>query len=131
MTEREIDVLARTVYGEARNQPWLGKLAVAYVILNRARRAGWWGSDVIEVCLHPKQFSMWNTRDPNRIAALRADLSDAAFRECLRAAVTAFGGAAPDPTGGADHYHHRDIAPKWAVGKAYRSIGDHRFYRLS
>ena len=39
ITARDIAVLALTVYGEARGESDLGKLAVAYVPVNRARRA--------------------------------------------------------------------------------------------
>lgn len=35
MKENDIDILARTIYGEARGETDLGKMAVASVILNR------------------------------------------------------------------------------------------------
>ncbi len=37
VTTRDIDILARTVYGEARGESELDKLAVAWVVVNRAR----------------------------------------------------------------------------------------------
>ena len=37
VTTRDIDILVRTVYGEARGESALGKLAVAWVVVNRAR----------------------------------------------------------------------------------------------
>jgi len=69
--KREVDVLARTIYGEARGETVRGKEAVACVIMNRVRRAQerggyWWGASVEKVCLKPWQFSCWNEHDPNR-----------------------------------------------------------------
>ena len=130
MNGREIDVLARTIYGEGRGESYKGKVAIAWVILNRANNPRWWGQDIISVCLCPSQFSMWNTNDPNRIAAMGADVSDPSFRQCLSAALAATSGMANDPTGGADHYHHRSIKTSWSEGQRFVSIGNHRFYNL-
>lgn len=38
-SQREIDMMARTVYGEARGEPYIGKVAVVGVILNRVASA--------------------------------------------------------------------------------------------
>ncbi len=48
MSDRDIDVLARTIYGEARGESISGMEAVASVVLNRVafskrRRRYWWG----------------------------------------------------------------------------------------
>lgn len=48
MSEKETDILARTIYGEARGESISGMEAVASVVLNRvafANRRGrfWWG----------------------------------------------------------------------------------------
>jgi len=39
-TTNETDLLARVIHGEARGEPYLGKVAVAAVVLNRVRNAG-------------------------------------------------------------------------------------------
>lgn len=39
-TSNETELLARAIYGEARGEPYIGKVAVAAVILNRVRNAG-------------------------------------------------------------------------------------------
>ena len=70
MSEKETDILARTIYGEARGESISGMEAVASVVLNRvafANRRGrfWWGNSIAEVCRAPKQFSCWNRNDPN------------------------------------------------------------------
>ena len=54
MSEKETDILARTIYGEARGESISGMEAVASVVLNRvafAKRRGcfWWGNSIAEV----------------------------------------------------------------------------------
>ncbi len=80
LKEMEIDVLARTLWGEARGEGSTGMEAVASVILNRvevAKRRGhyWWGNKIIQVCQKPYQFSCWNKQDPNfkKLIAVTAD----------------------------------------------------------
>ncbi|MGH3756111.1 MAG: cell wall hydrolase, partial [Pseudonocardiaceae bacterium] len=63
---KDWEVMGRTLYGEARGEPFDGLVAVAWVIRNRAESPRWWGRDVKGVCLHPLQFSCWNETDPNR-----------------------------------------------------------------
>ncbi|MBF0246777.1 MAG: cell wall hydrolase [Alphaproteobacteria bacterium] len=131
---REIDVLARTLYGEARGESIRGKEAVACVILNRVKRAKdrggyWWGADVIGVCQKPWQFSCWNVNDPNREKLLAVEPGNRVFDTCVRIAKRALSGCIDDPTGGATHYHTRHVNPPWAVGRpASFEIGRHLFY---
>ena len=132
--KREIDVLARTIFGEARGESVRGKEAVASVVLNRVRRARrrggyWWGGDIESVCLKPWQFSCWNVNDPNRPKLLNVDRNNRTFQTCLRVARRAVAGTLKDPTYGATHYHTLNIEPPWASGRAACVIiGRHRFY---
>ncbi len=123
-------VLARTIYGEARGETLDGKIAVAWIIRNRVKRAGWWGGTYTEVCLHPKQFSCWNDDQElrkNRIAMLDAVEDD--LLECLYVAAGVITGDIPDPTGGSCHYHASNVHPKWAEGHtSHATIGHHLFY---
>lgn len=129
LTPEALDTAARTVWGEARGEPWDGKVAVAWVIRNRADNPGWWGRNVAEVCLQPFQFSCWLHNDPNRVKCIQATEVD--LRECRKAVEAVFDGTEPDITNGADHYHHKTILPRWATGeKPVAIIGDHKFYRL-
>ena len=131
---REIDILARTIWGEARGELVRGKEAVAAVVLNRVRRARkrghyWWGNDIESVCRRPHQFSAWNPNDPNRDKLLAVTPDNRAFQSCLRIARRAVHGGLDDPTGGATHYHARSVSPPWARGKAASAeIGRHLFY---
>lgn len=115
--ERDMDVWAKTLYGEARGEPDSGKEAVAFVILNRAKMASHAGlllgraGAIAAVCLEPWQFSCWNASDPNRALLLSASPSKVAAERAIVDRVVS--GHIVDPTNGADHYHTID-APSWA-----------------
>lgn len=137
MTENEI--LARTLFGEARNQSTRGMEAVAHVVLNRLavskqKTIFWWGNTIEEICLHPKQFSCWNYSDPNRERILSVTSDDPVFKIALEIAEDACAGLLIfDPTKGATHYYNPSavqFSPAWAVKEIpLKVIGDHNFYR--
>ena len=127
-TDRDVDVTARTLYGEARGQSLDGIIAVASVVVNRARR-GAYGASPAAVCLRPWQFSCWNARDPNRAIIERVQPGDFIFDVCRLVASLAIRGLLHDPTGGATHYHTKGVAPNWSRGKTPSAvIGDHLFF---
>lgn len=129
LTANDLDIGAKTIAGEARGEAMPGQQAVAWVILNRARRGGWWGDTIERVCLKPQQFSCWNVGDPNRrhIEALTA--ADGEYQRALYALLGAVTGLAADSTSGSCHYHSADVDPAWAIGVTpVASIGRHRFY---
>lgn len=64
-----------TVYGEARGEPYEGKVAVGSVILERVDHREWDGDTIHEVCLMPYQFSCYLPDDPN-FQALKLIASD-------------------------------------------------------
>jgi len=126
------EILARTIYGEARGEPREAQEGVAAVVLNRVcHPATWWGRDVLSVCLWPYQFSCWNTGDPNRATILRARSNDEAFRQCQAVAAKALYGQVEDRTGGATHYHTAGITlPDWAGSMEQSAeLGRLVFYR--
>ena len=47
MIEHDIDILARTIYGEARGEKTAGKKAVACVIMNRYKSKKWFAGKTI------------------------------------------------------------------------------------
>jgi len=124
------DIVARTLWGEARGEGRDGMHAVANVLQNRAadRR---WPNDLADVATQPWQFSAWNANDPNRDKLLSVGPSDPAFAAALDIADRALSGRLADITGGATHYHATSIAaPYWANGAtATTRIGNHVFYR--
>lgn len=126
------DILARTVWGEARGQGRAGMEAVAATIANRVHNPRWWGNGWLSVCRKPYQFSCWNPDDPNLPKMLKVDGTDAAFVTALAVADEAINGRLADPTGGADSYFDLSIsAPSWATADKFTvQIGDMRFYRI-
>lgn len=63
----DLNVLAQTIWGEARQEGTKGMLAVGNVIKNRAEaNKSMFGQGIKGVALKPKQFSCWNEGDPNR-----------------------------------------------------------------
>ena len=129
VTTRDIEILARTVYGEARGESDLGKLAVAWVVVNRARK---YHVGLGEACLLSIHFSCWNNgraNDANQLKMMMANLSHPAFARCMLAALQAAHELVPDPTDGAAHYCAIGIEPDWAEGKTYETIGHHKFFR--
>lgn len=131
-----IDILARTLWGEARGETLAGKEAVACVILNRLKKAKtkgrfWWGNSLEEICLKPYQFSCWNQNDVNYRRVIAVTDADPHFAICLRIARRAVNELLNDATNGADHYHADTITPSWSEGRAPTAIiGRHLFYRL-
>jgi len=127
-----VDILARTIWAEARNQGRPGMTAVACVILNRAKNPAWWGHDILSVCLARQQFSCWNTSDPqyDRIRNVSTS-SSTAFRVALEIATVAVEAGLADVTHGADHYCTTAVHPKWQQGHTpVYQCGTHLFYAL-
>lgn len=133
---KEVDIMARTIWGEARNQRNSGMCAIANVIMNRAKISKkyggyWWGDDVISVCLKPYQFSCWLRSDPNYQKIETVDETDLHFVTSIRIAKRALAKVLSDKTNGATHYHTKSISPSWKDDdKRTAVIGDHVFYKL-
>lgn len=134
---RAIEVLARTLWGEARGEREAGMEAVAHVVFNRRDARRWWGASVEAVCQKPFQFSCWNEGTASRRSVLGVTRSDAGFVAALGiaqrlAALSEGERARADTTGGATHYHVAGLSPlpNWAVGRpTCARIGRHVFYR--
>lgn len=126
-----IDTLARTIWGESRNQGREGMECVANVVMNRVSRAAWWGNDVCSVSLHPYQFSCWNENDPNRPLVESVGGDDPQFTLALLIAQNAINGILKDWTGGSTYYFAGDNVPDWAQGKTPTFVyGAHKFFNL-
>jgi len=127
----DIEVMARTLFGEARNQGVEGLVAVSNVILRRCddlkKR---YGVGITNVCLRDWQFSCWNDGDPN-LPKLLVPPDGSVMYKCRIIAKMATDGLFVDNTDGATHYHHRLIFPWWVQYKGMiftRQIKDHLFY---
>jgi spore germination cell wall hydrolase CwlJ-like protein len=127
----ERDYLIRTVAFEASGETEVGKVAVAYVVLNR-KKSGRWGDNIKAVVTSPGQFEPWMTRR-REIEGLSA--KDPRYQSAATIADTVLSGHTPDPTAGATHFLNPVIVrarrggslPSWASGEG-RPIGRHTFY---
>lgn len=127
----QILALATGVWGEARGESRTGKIAVAWVVKNRAE-AQWRGkSTYAEVLTDPLQFSAYNTNDPNLKKMAMPWVHDfPGWLECLGVAFGVHQGTIPDPTHGSNHYHAKSVAPTWAAHlEQTNEIGNHVFFR--
>lgn len=136
-TERSIDIVARTIYGEARGEYYSSTgglpalIAVANVIYNRFNQSG---EKLIEnICIKPRQFSCWNLSDPNLEVLAQVTERDPIFKLCKQTAKQVLEGQWPDITKGANHYYSSLLKkqPYWSVGQIPTiKIGHHIFLKL-
>jgi len=129
--ENDVDIMARTIYGEARGESETGKIAVGWVIRNRVAANTWYGKTIEDVCLKPFQFSCWNPGEPSRVKLTSVARTDRVFVKCVDAAIKVISSEVPDPTEGATHYYANYIrAPAWTRGATFTvRIGVHLFYK--
>lgn len=145
----DIQIVACTLYGEARSEPTEGIIAVACVIRNRVttdigsdHKPDWWGEGYKGVCLKKWQFSCWlpegGEGNHKKLAKLVADLkagtvSDSRYKECAWIATGVVNDWCRDITGGADHYHVAGMMPRpdWAQHvHPIKQVARHVFYKL-
>ncbi|MDF1791072.1 MAG: cell wall hydrolase [Thalassobaculaceae bacterium] len=125
-----IDLVARTLYGEARREPPETRSAIAEVVYNRAmKRSPKYGLSVEAVCRQPDQFSCWNPGDPHRSRTLSISLCDPEIADCVTIARDLIAGRVSGLTLGADHYHHRRVYPYYSRDRApCAQIGNYVFF---
>lgn len=137
------EIVALTLWGEARGEPVQGIVAVGNVIVNRVKdRNRRWGSTWQDICLKRWQFSCWMKEGGEKnYAAMTAMVAELAqhhplkepqFRQCWWVARGLVDDLLMDHVKGANHYYASTIAaPKWARGlEPTTIIGLHRFFKL-
>lgn len=110
----DLDWLALTLVMEAGREPWEGQLAVAYVIVGRARRTK---ASISDTVLKPYQFSAWNTDEPTR--RLLDTIAPEVWAQCYMAGIAAAGGFLPNPAPGATHYLNPVATAKYRRAKGW------------
>lgn len=127
----DINIVAKTMYGEARGEDTDGWQAVANVIMNRVAKKTWYGLTPYEVCLKPKQFSCWNFGDPNCEVLENIPVDSLIYRACIDLATRAVNGVLPDITLDATHYRVIGTGASWDPGNKLvpcKIIGRHEFF---
>jgi N-acetylmuramoyl-L-alanine amidase len=139
---QDIDITARTLYGEARGEGKQGIIAVACVIVTRAMIAAdymdahgephplFGDGSLASACQAPLQFSCWNKDDPNLKVIKSVTTSDPVFSMAVGIATEAENDQLDDITDGATHYYAKGSPmPEWAKGKTpCVVIGSHLFF---
>lgn len=124
----DLQCLAKNVYFEGRNQPWVGQVAIAQVTLNRVRSAAF-PSTICEVVRQKKrnicQFSWYCDGKSDQ----PKDIKD--YDKATDVAIQVYSGTIPDVTEGALWYHATYIRrPFWAYSmKEMVKINEHIFYK--
>lgn len=127
------EIVAKTLWGEARGEGHEGMQAVCNVIQNRVNSGiYWWGSTFRTVCLASFQFSCWLSGDPNRAKLLAVTQDDPQYADAISIASESMAGNLPDITGGATSYYANSMPepPSWAEGLSPTAvIGNQSFFK--
>ena len=112
----DVYLLARVVYGEARGEPYKGKVAVASVVLNRVE-SSLFPNSVSKVVYQKNAFSI----------VADGQINYTPDQDALKAARDAMNGW--DPSGGAIFYYNPDKTKNEFIRsrKVITVIGSHRF----
>lgn len=136
VTDKDIDLVARIVWGESRKQPIAGQEWVVHVMVNRLLK-GEWGGSIREVVTFKvgryHAFSALNRFDPNYrklMAVTEADEDFVLAKEIARKVLIGRSNhTLPDESRGALYYHADYVWPRWASKKnQVAKIGCHIFY---
>ena len=117
----DLACMAGAVYFESKGEPLAGQLAVAEVILNRAK-SGRFPKSVCSVVTQPGQFSFVRG---GRVPAVAQNRQ---YRTAVAVARVALADAWDSPASGAMYFHARRVAPSWNRVQV-AAIGNHLFYR--
>lgn len=120
--DAEMRCLATAVYYEARSESLAGQLAVANVVLSRAR-SGRFPSSVCGVVTQPGQFSFVRA---GQLPAVPVNAGQ--WRTARAIAQIAEDGSWENPAQGALYFHAARVSPNWNRPRVTR-IGGHVFYR--
>ena len=131
MTLKPVWVLTRNILFEAGNQPYLGKQAVAAVVLNRVFNPKEFPDTVNEVILQPKQFS-WANKGKFPLDRIKTPWLDdpLGWARSKEVAEMALSGNMVNPINGCCYYFNPKLArPTWAKKMVkVLSIENHDFY---
>jgi N-acetylmuramoyl-L-alanine amidase len=142
VTNNDIDVVTRTVIGEAAKESNIGKIAVVYVILNRSslNLKHFGGNNLTDISLKCSfmargkicQFEPWMNRSKYLWSISENSIT---YKRVKKLVIDSLHGIHRDPTNGATHFLEPIIVtkrygklPSWANGG--KRIGNHVFYRL-
>jgi len=129
--QEQIDCLATNIYYEARGESERGRLAVGLVTINRAK-SNHYPDDLCAVVRQRNQFSWYK---PGKIRQL-SQSGNKLFHEVREIASMLYdeyyvANKFPDFVGGATHFHHVKVNPRWKGKQQTARIGAHLFFRVN
>lgn len=130
----DLEVLARTLYGEIRGGSEAQIRNVAHVILNRFETGYRANGSIKGACLAPMQFSCWNPGTDSLTTLQNLPTSNPELSKLRNIASTVIderkSGAAPPFDSLVRHYHNHFVNPNWAdAARVVLDDGKHIFYR--
>ena len=137
MLAESLICLALNVYHEAKNQSFMGQVAVAQVVMNRVNDARYPNTvcDVVkqaETYKYKPSIPIKNKCQFSWYCDGKSDKPEEpkAWRDAMHVANGVYNGHIGDFVEGATHYHAYYVNPSWAKVKQYvLRIDDHIFYK--
>ena len=137
MLAESLICLALNVYHEAKNQSFMGQVAVAQVVMNRVKDARYPNTvcDVVkqaETYKYKPTIPIKNRCQFSWYCDGKSDKPEEpkAWRDAMHVANGVYNGHIGDFVEGATHYHAYYVNPSWAKVKQYvLRIDDHIFYK--
>jgi len=123
-TKEMHNIIARTLWREARNDGETGMRAVASVIYNRGKGNV---TKMVDAIKAPKQFSCWNKMTPSDWANFKIKQYDGPeWNIAIKIATELVNGTFTPTTDATHYYNDKIVSPGWAKEKETR-IGSHLF----
>lgn len=124
-----IEIIAKTLYAEARGEGENGIRAVATVIWNRSKIRK---TTFDKICLQPKQFSCWN--NSNDITTTEPDIYEVCVQiadEMVSELFEEYEFKNIHPTNYITvKLYYSNKCPNWARGQIGEVVGNHIFFEL-
>ena len=115
----ELMCLSMIMFGEARGEADIGKVAVAYTAINRKADPKY-PKDICKIMKQPAQYDF---------LAKIGTPQEYQYKYLEPIAQAILDGRIDDPTGGAKWFHTRKIKPYWSKEKPVKiALGNHIFY---
>ena len=131
-------LMARLIFGEARNEPRAAKERIAWSVVNRTEAGSWWPNTIQGAILQKGQYDPFKAKDSNYddiIDPLRkvGQKTKAAWQECYAVASEVMARKTKNPTP-ATHFHGIGVTRDWfekhvvPQGRFLEKIGNTSFY---
>lgn len=130
ITNYDLAILNKTIWGEARGESSLGRKAVVHVIFNRLKTNNHHFMDqktIASICLKKFQFSCWLFKNIHQI---KNDHVWKSVKRDVREAIEEYQRGIDHSNGAILYYSEEIVPPLWIYDHIWvKQIGKHIFYR--